>query len=86
MFTYDPITEFQRIKNQQGLFIHQGYQVYHESIYNSTVFTRQRIWMDKVFIIQNKSDILKELNNLGINQKFVFYDFDSIAKYIKGRK
>lgn len=86
IFTYNPITEFQRIKNQQGLFIHQGYQISHETVYDFFVFTKQRIWVDKVFIIKNKRDILKELDNIGINRKFVFHDFDNIARYIINHK
>lgn len=86
IFTYNPITEFQRIKNQQGLFIHQAYQIAHESIYDTSIFVKQRIWPDKVFVIKNKKNILKQLDNLGINEKFVFYDFDHIANYIKNNK
>lgn len=82
IFTYNPITEFQRIKNQQGLFIHQAYQIAHEAVYDCSVFTRQRIWPDKVFIIENKKKILKQLDILGFNEKYIFYDFDSIANYI----
>lgn len=83
IFTYNPVTDFQRIKNQEGLFIHQGYQIGHETVYDSSVFARQRIWPDKVFLIENKRKILQELDMLGFNEKYIFFDFDSIAKYIK---
>ncbi|MDU1229893.1 MULTISPECIES: FRG domain-containing protein [Clostridium] len=83
IFTYNPVTDFQRIKNQEGLFIHQGYQVGHDKVYDMSVFARQRIWPDKVFVIENKRKILQELDMLGFNEKYIFFDFDSIAKYIK---
>lgn len=83
IFIYSSPNSFDRIRNQQGLFIYQGYYQAYESVYNLNLFVPQRIHPDVILVIKNKDKILKELDMLGINEKFIYNDFDSIAKYIK---
>ncbi|MGL4451789.1 MAG: FRG domain-containing protein [Sarcina sp.] len=83
IFSYISPNSFDRIRNQQGLFIYQGYYQAYESVYNLNLFVPQRIHPDVILVIKNKDKILKELDMLGINEKFIYNDFDSIAKYIK---
>lgn len=82
IFSYEPIVSFDRIKSQQGLFFYQSYLQIEEEVYGSNILARQRIWPEKVIVINNKEKILKELDTIGINKKSVFGDFDSIAQYI----
>ena len=80
---YRPVIKFERGRNQQGLFIYQGYQSYIEPIYSFRVLTVQDVYFQDVeFRIKNKRTILKELDKIGINRKTLFCDYDSIAKYI----
>ena len=83
---YRPIIKFERGRNQQGLFVYQGYTMYVEGAYGFNVLTVQDIFFTKVkFKIQNKKEILKSLDKLGINKKTLFCDYDSIASYIKDK-
>lgn len=84
-FIYRPILEFERGRNQQGLFIYQAYLSFVESIYQVPVVAQQRIWPDNIIVIENKKRILQELDFMGINDKYIYGDYDSIAKYIKGK-
>ncbi|OQR53204.1 FRG domain-containing protein [Bacillus sp. CDB3] len=84
-FKYAPILSFERGRNQQGLFIYQNYlqsDEYTESPYIEGI---QRIVPDKVVVINNKEKILEELNFIGINGKFIYGDYDNIAKYITSK-
>jgi hypothetical protein len=38
---------------------------------------------DEVIVINDKESILSELDYLGINEEFIYNDFDTIAKSIK---
>jgi hypothetical protein len=40
---------------------------------------------EPIFIIKNKDDILKSLDNIGVNKMTVFKDFDNTALYIKSK-
>ncbi|WP_330112629.1 FRG domain-containing protein (plasmid) [Cetobacterium somerae] len=84
-FRYNPILTFERCRNQCGLFIYQAYLSYNEFLYNSKVVSQQRIWPDIVLVIKNKKQILKDLDTIGINEKYIYNDYDSIAKYIKNK-
>lgn len=80
---YRPIIKFERGRNQQGLFLYQGYTTYIETVYNFRVLATQRLHFQNIqFRIKNKNMILKELDKIGINRKTLFCDYDSIAKYI----
>lgn len=82
-FKYAPILTFERGRNQQGLFIYQTYLNYIEETYYTPVAVLQRVWPDKVIVINNKEKILKELDFMGINEKFVYGSYDHIASYIR---
>ena len=38
-----------------------------------------------IIVVENKDKILEELDLMGINEKFIYGDFDSIARYIKNK-
>ena len=84
-FKYAPILTFERGRNQQGLFIYQNYLQSGEFIKNPYIEGIQRIVPDKVVVINNKEKILDELNFIGINGKFIYGDYDNIAKYITSK-
>ncbi|MCL2842615.1 MAG: FRG domain-containing protein [Oscillospiraceae bacterium] len=52
---------------------------------NSTFLLTQQIRPDLTIEVHNKEKILIELDNLGINLKTIFGDYDSIAKHIKDK-
>ncbi len=80
---YRPIMKFERARNQQGLFLYQGYLDYIEPVYNFRVLAKQDLFFQNIeFHIKNKMQILKELDRIGINKKTLFCDYDSIAAYI----
>lgn len=80
---YQPIMKFERGRNQQGLFLYQGYLTYIEPVYNFRVLAKQHLCFQNVELrIKNKETILKELDKIGINKKTLFCDYDSIAQYI----
>ncbi|MFS0752910.1 FRG domain-containing protein [Oceanobacillus sp. 1P07AA] len=85
-FKYAPILTFERSRNQQGLFIYQTYLIFIEEVYNAEILAQQRIWPDEIIVIENKKQIYKELDFIGINEKFIYGDFDNIASYIKNKK
>ena len=82
-FIYTPYLAFERGINQQGLFVYQAYISFNEDLYDAHILSQQRVWPEYVIVIENKEKILKELDFLGINDKFIYGDYDSIARYIK---
>ncbi len=77
---YYPIMKFERGRNQQGLFLYQGYMTYIEPVYNFRVLATQHLHFQNIeFHIKNKEHILKELDRIGVNKKTLFCDYDSIA-------
>ena len=81
---YRPIIKFERGRNQQGLFMYQGFMTYIEPVYNFRVLAVQHLYFqEKSFCIKNKTAILQELDKIGINRKTLFCDYDNIAYYIK---
>lgn len=84
IFKYAPILSFERGRNQQGLFIYQAYLNYNLKITDTPMLmlARQRVWPNHIIVINNKEKILMELDFLGINAKFIYGDYDNIAKYI----
>lgn len=73
-FTYEPANITNRISNQSSIFIYQLYGINE---------VRQEIHPDVVLKIHNKEEILADLDCLGINEQFIFNDYDHIASYIK---
>ena len=73
-FTYEPANITNRVSNQSSIFLYQLYGINE---------IRQEIQPDFRLKISNKTEILEELDCLGINEQFVFNDYDHIASYIK---
>lgn len=88
---YKPSIKFDRWKNQEGLFIYQldTFKTLPSSRQSSTLNmievkqVVQEIDYEYEIIISNKKHILLELDNIGINRKFIYPDSDNIAQYIK---
>ena len=85
-FSYCPPNILTRVSNQSSLFIYQLF--YDDNIpdyYIDKAEDRivQDIVPDYIFKINNQNDILSDLDTMGINLKFIYNDYDNIAKYIK---
>ncbi|WP_282929327.1 FRG domain-containing protein [Anaerococcus sp. Marseille-Q7828] len=88
---YKPSIKFDRRKNQEGLFIYQlsTEKTLPSSKQSSTLNINeikqvvQKIDYEYEIVISNKKQILHELDNIGINKKFIYPDSDNIAQYIK---
>lgn len=85
MMLYKPIFDFNRGIHQESLFMYQNYLSYKEEVYGSHVLSLQRIWPDEIIVVKNKDKILHDLDFIGINEKYIYNDFDSIARYIKSK-
>ncbi len=87
-FSYYPPNILSRVSNQSSLFI---YQMYYDDnmpdLYIDTNKNRiiQTIVPDFIVKIKNQNEILKDLDTLGINLKFIYNDYDNIAKYITNK-
>lgn len=81
-FTYQPPELFGRIANQQSFFIYQSYLFTNEGTYDYCELNVQSVNPDIVIEIDEYSDILYELNLLGINNGTIYGDIDNIAKAI----
>jgi hypothetical protein len=79
---YKPNIIFDRLKNQQAAFIYQL------SVYPLMEPYTQKIPFEKKFIISSnaKSQILRELDYIGINREFIFSDLDNTAEYVMERQ
>ena len=81
---YRPPLIVSRIENQSSIFVQQQYLEFSldssDYIFSPAI---QKIVPDKTFEITHKKEILSELDKLGINEKFIFNDYDSIARYVK---
>lgn len=73
-FTYEPANITSRVPNQSSILIYQLYGI-------NTL--KQKIRPDGVISVENKTQMLRELDQMGINEKFIFNDYDHIASYIK---
>ncbi|MRB24051.1 FRG domain-containing protein [Bacillus thuringiensis] len=85
-FKYAPILTFKRGRNQQGLFVYQNYIQDREFLNTPSIVSIQGIWPDKIIVIKNKKNILNELDFIGINEKFIYGDYDRIADYIRNKR
>lgn len=74
-YIHRPSVKFDRMVNQQGIFIVQQF-------FNDR---HQELIPDFVFKISNKNEILQELDRIGISKKFIYPDHDNIAQYIKDK-
>ena len=62
----------ERVKNQGSLFVYQLW---------NTSGSFQIIKPEVIIEVSNKQHFQEQLNNIGINDKFIFCDFDHIGKY-----
>lgn len=82
-FTYQTPYKFDRIKNQEALFIYQLYlpttSLHMDNVHKNMI---QKIEPDVILRIHNQERIMKELDLIGINRKMIYGDADNTAKYI----
>lgn len=76
---YKPVMNFKRGINQSGVFLYQSYIV---SKGNALV-AKKKLEPTTVIKVTNKENILKSLDKLNINSKFIYGDHTSIAEYIE---
>lgn len=80
---YKSRIKFDRIRNQSGLFIFQNNHMEYRGTASEYVrYHPQNINENKIIKIVNKKDIREELENLGINEVYIYGDPDNIAKYM----
>lgn len=79
---HQPSVIFDRMRNQQGKFIYQNHMIDFEG-----KMRVQKIHPDYIFNIPacRKMEILKQLDYIGINKKFIYPDHDHIAEYVKDK-
>lgn len=82
LFTYQPPQLFKRISSQQSFFIYQPYLYTNDGVYDYCELNIQSIPPDIIVEIDNYSNILKELNLLGIDNGTIYGDIDNIAKSV----
>ena len=85
---YRPTITFERGINQHGAFFYQSYFTYRNSLFSvknnyESIALQSIDFSPKIFQVQNKKEILKSLDQIGINQMNIWGDFDHIAAYIK---
>lgn len=81
-FTYNPPVIDDRVRNQSSVFIFQPFSTGNCYKGDNPIQIWQKIVPDFVIEIQNPEGIKKELDAIGFNSKYIYSDFDSIAKYI----
>ncbi|MGN6712905.1 FRG domain-containing protein [Anaerocolumna jejuensis] len=85
-FTYQTPYKFDRIKNQEALFIYQLYlpttSFYMDDVHKNMI---QKIEPDIILRIHNQEKIIKDLDSIGINRKMIYGDVDNTAKYINDK-
>ena len=83
-FTYQPPIIDERVKNQSSIFVFQPFNRCVGYIEEKPIRLWQKIKSDFVIEIEKPEKIRKELDAIGFNQKHIYCDYDSIAKYIVG--
>ena len=87
-FSYSPPNILSRIENQSSLFVYQLYYDYDlidPYIEETEHRMIQNISPDYILKVNCKEEILDALDSVGINLKFIYSDYDNIAKYIKSK-
>ncbi|WP_311537574.1 FRG domain-containing protein [uncultured Anaerococcus sp.] len=84
---YSPELNFDRMNLQSGKFIYQNVIYPYPYFLNKEEWTptQEEIKYDYKFKIENKNQILIELDLLNINNMTLFHDPDNIASYIKNK-
>lgn len=64
----------------------QGFLDYQKDLYGEEIGTMvQEIKPDIIVEIHNQKKIMKELDMIGINRKYIYGDFDNAARYINDK-
>lgn len=84
-FTYQPPNLFERISNQQGLFIYQTYLYENDCTYDYHELIVQEVIPDITIEIDDYKRVLNNLALLGINYGTIYSDMDNVAKAVRGR-
>ena len=84
-FMYKTPLKFDRIYNQCGIFLYQGFLDYQTNIDEVGGLMVQNIIPDQTIEIINQEKIMDELDMVGINRKFIYGDFDNVALYINDK-
>lgn len=74
--------KFDRIENQEGIFIYQSYFHYFDPNIQKYKAIFQHIKPNIVIKIHNQRQILNELDSIGINRKYIYGDYDNISRYL----
>ena len=85
MLTYKPTYLFDRMKAQDGIFFYQLGLHKTESVYDSGSIETQNFLPKMVLKINNKVNILNDLNSFGVSKKNLFPDVDNIASYLNNQ-
>ena len=85
---YRPTIMFERGINQHGAFFYQSFFTYRNDIFSfngeyKSIAMQCIDFSPKIYQIKNKKEILKALDQIGINQMSIWGDYDHIAAYIK---
>jgi len=75
-----PSVKFERMKSQEGSFL---YQIAKYNAPTGAYRGFSKITSDLQIVIRDKKRIFRALDTMGINQKNLFGDHDSIASYLK---
>lgn len=81
-FTYQPPIIDDRVRNQSSIFIFQPYATDRISYNGKQTQVWQKIIPDFTIEIHNPNKIRQELDAIGFNLKYIYCDYDSIAKYL----
>lgn len=81
-FMYKTPLKFDRIRNQSGVFLYQAFLDYETDWDEMGGFMVQKIIPSMVIQVDNQKEIMKELDMVGINKKYIYGDFDNTAQYI----
>lgn len=81
-FVYKTPLKFDRIRNQSGIFLYQAFIDYQTDLDEIDGLMVQKIIPSMVIQVDNQKEIIKELDMVGINKKYIYGDFDNTAQYI----
>lgn len=81
-FMYKTPLKFDRIRNQNGVFLYQAFIDYQTDLDEVGGLMVQQVIPSMVIEVFNQKEIMEELDLVGINKKFIYGDFDNTAQYI----
>lgn len=82
---YKTPLKFDRIRNQNGIFLYQAFLDYQTNLDEMGGLMIQKIIPSFIIKVNNQKKIMDELDLVGINRKFIYGDFDSTAQYINAK-